>query len=1002
MTEIIKEHRGRVVDSPGDNVLAEFSSVVDAIECSVKIQLTLKARNANLPESKKMEFRIGINLGDVVEEEGRIYGDGVNIAARVEGLADGGGICISETVYQHIKDKVSLGYEYLGEQSVKNIPEPVRVYRVLMEPEYAGKVIEQEGPKPRKWRWAAIAAAAVIVIVVGVLAIWNFYLRLPPIEPASVEKMTYPLPEKPSIAVLAFENLSDDPKQEYLSDGISEAIISALSKVPQMFVIARNSSFTYKGKPVKVQQVAEELGVQYVLEGSVQRTGDKLRVTAQLIDALKGHHLWSERYDLKMDDLLDVQDEIAMNILAEMQVRLADGEQALVRTRETSNLKALEKHNEGLMYFKRGNRDDNFKARQLCEEAIRLDPNYPGAYRMVGWCHLNDVWFDWSQDPGKSLQLATEYAQKALALDENNSETLGLWGSIHMSKGEIEKAIEICRRAVEINPNMADTTGVLGIVLRNAGRYEEAISMFEKAIRLNPFPRAGWFWALGRTYWLAGRYEEAMVACKKALHIQPAYVRAYETLAAIYVELGQEEEARAAAAEVLRLDPKFSVERLAKGFALKDREAKERYLEALRKAGLPDKPPLPLPDKPSIAVLPFVNMSGDPEQEYFSDGITENIITALSKTPKLFVIARNSAFTYKGKQVMVQKVGKELGVRYVLEGSIQKSGERVRITAQLIDATTGNHLWAEKYDRDLKDIFILQDEITMKLLTALRVNLTEGETARIYSKGTVNLEAYLKVMKGLEHLGRRNKDDNAIARQLFKEAIASDPGYAGAYSALAWTYRHDGRFWTDAGRRAKSYERAIELAKKAQSLDDSDAQSHMVLCYVYKETGKYENAMAEGQRAIALEPLSADANLLYAGILSRLRGDEEAIELAKKALRLNPVVPGWYAFSIYEVYREVGRREEAIRVLKELASQYPDADHADIHYVLGMALANAGKCDEAIPWLKKAIDLNPHPPGLYFSRLAYAYRMIGQDEEAKEILKRSNSEEWLHPMHDVW
>jgi adenylate cyclase len=434
-----------------------------------------------------------------------------------------------------------------------------------------------------------VIVAFVVILIVGVgLAIWNFYFRPPPIEPASVEKMAYPLPDKPSIAVLPFENLSGDPKQEYLSDGISEAIISALSKVPEMFVIARNSTFTYKGKPVKVQQVAEELGIQYVLEGSVQRSGETLRVTAQLVDALKGHHLWSERYDLKMDDLLDVQDKIAMNVLAETQVQLTEGEQALARKRETSNLKALEKHNEAYMHFKRSNRDDNFKARQLCEEAIRLDPNYPGAYRMLGFCHLVDVWFGWSQDSGKSFQLAAEYAQKALALDENNSETLLLRGYIHLFKGEVEKAIEICRRSVEINPNMADATGLLGIALREAGRYEEAIPMFEKAIRLNPFPPVFYFMGLGRTYFFARRYEEAMVECKKALHMAQSNVLGRVDLVAIYVELGQEEEARAAAAEVLRLDPKFSVERHLKSWPLKDREALERYADALRKAGLPE------------------------------------------------------------------------------------------------------------------------------------------------------------------------------------------------------------------------------------------------------------------------------------------------------------------------------------------------------------------------------------------------------------------------------
>jgi len=288
ISDIIQQHHGRVVDSPGDNILAEFASVVDAVNGAIKIQAEIKRSNADSPADRRMEFRIGINLGDVIEEEERIYGDGVNIAARVEGLASPGGIAISGTVYEHIKDKLSLGYRYLGEQDVKNIPEPVRVYRLLTEPADAGKLlgVEKKASK-RGWLWAATAAVVVAIVGIG---IWQFYLRPPPIEPASVEKMAYPLPEKPSIAVLPFDNMSGDPEQEYFSDGLSEEIITALSSVPELFVMARNSTFTYKGRPVQVKQVSEELGVQYVLEGSVRKSGEKVRITAQLIDALKGHH----------------------------------------------------------------------------------------------------------------------------------------------------------------------------------------------------------------------------------------------------------------------------------------------------------------------------------------------------------------------------------------------------------------------------------------------------------------------------------------------------------------------------------------------------------------------------------------------------------------------------------------------------------------------------------------------------------------------------------------
>jgi adenylate cyclase len=272
MANLIEQNRGRVVDDPGDNLLAEFGSVVDAVDCAVKIQQELKAKNAELSDDKKMEFRIGVNLGDVVEEASRIYGDGVNIAARIEGLAGPGGIAISRTAYDHLKNKLRLGYEYLGEHSVKNISEPVQVYRVLMDPESAGKVIGEKRFLGKISRRVAIALIIILVIVAGGLLSWIIYShQSKKVEAASLDRMAYPLPEKPSIAVLAFDNLSGDPDQEYISDGLTEEIITGLSKVPELFVIARNSSFYYKGKPVKIQQVSEELGVRYVLEGSVRR-----------------------------------------------------------------------------------------------------------------------------------------------------------------------------------------------------------------------------------------------------------------------------------------------------------------------------------------------------------------------------------------------------------------------------------------------------------------------------------------------------------------------------------------------------------------------------------------------------------------------------------------------------------------------------------------------------------------------------------------------------------
>ena len=330
ITGFIQQHRGRVVATGGDSVLAEFASVVDAVRCAVGIQEELKDRNKELPEDRRMEFRIGVNLGDVVEEGDNILGDGVNVAARVESLAEAGGICISGTVYDQIKNKLAFGYEYVGEQTVKNIKEPVRVYRVLMEPGVkVSEVAAEKKAKPRQWQRMALSLGVVTDCGSRFYCDLAFLLAThsPPREVASKEKMAFPLPDMPSIAVLPFVNMSEDPKQEFLCDGMTEDIITALSKIPRLFVIARNSTFTYKGKPVKVKQVSEELGVRYVLEGSVQRSGDRIRITAQLIDALTGHHLWAERYDRDLKDIFALQDEITMKILTATQVKLTEGGQ---------------------------------------------------------------------------------------------------------------------------------------------------------------------------------------------------------------------------------------------------------------------------------------------------------------------------------------------------------------------------------------------------------------------------------------------------------------------------------------------------------------------------------------------------------------------------------------------------------------------------------------------------------------------------------------------------
>ncbi len=584
ITEVVQKHRGRVVDSPGDNILAEFASVMDAVTSAVEIQEELKTKNAELPDERKMEFRIGVNLGDVIHEEERIYGDGVNVAARVESLAEAGGVCVSGTVFDQIESKLPLGYEYLGEQSVKNISKPVRVYKALMDPEAVGKVIGEQRAEPRRGQRVALVVVTVLLLIVGGLLIWR--VASPPLEVASVEKMAFPLPDKPSIAVLPFDNMSGDPEQEYIADGISENIISALSKISNLFVIARNSTFTYKGKPVKVQQVSEELGVRYVLEGSFQKSGDHIRITAQLIDAIKGNHLWSEKYDLVLNDIFVVQDEVTKEIITALNVELTQGEQARVAAKGTDNLEAYLKFMQARENIYRNNIEANALGQQLAEEAIALDPTYASAYRILGVTHMHDILLGRSKSPKQSLGKAMEVVKKAIELDDTNGYNHAFYGFLLVMIRQYDKAVAEAERGVALDPNVADIYGWLGMIYRYVGRWEEAIHVYEKAVRLNPIPPNFYLYGLGMSYAWTGQYEKAITECKKATNNEPDSLYARLIAALVYSLAGRDEEARTEAAEVLRINPKFSLEKWGKRLKYKNKDDQERYISALSKAGL--------------------------------------------------------------------------------------------------------------------------------------------------------------------------------------------------------------------------------------------------------------------------------------------------------------------------------------------------------------------------------------------------------------------------------
>jgi len=590
MSKLIEQFKGRVVDAPGDNLLAEFGSVVDATECAVKIQKELKGKNAEQPDNRKMEFRIGINLGDVVEEADRIYGEGVNIAARIEGLAEPGGICISRTAYDHVKNKLKLGYEYLGEHTVKNIAEPVRVYRVLMEPESIGKVIGEKRFLGRISRRAAITAIIILAIAAGGLIGWNLYLQQSKkVEPASLDKMLYPLPDNPSIAVLPFDNMSADPEQEYFSDGITEEIITALAKVPDIFVIARNSTFVYKGKPVNIKQVSEELGVRYVLEGGVRKAGDRIRITAQLIDAIKGHHLWAERYDGTMGDVFDLQDKITEKIIAALAVILTQDKGEIISDRGTKNIEAYDAYLQAGAHFYTQTRDNVAKAIDYLNKAVELDPNFGPAHVRLARAYNAVISRGYDKELGISnaRSLYQKHLKLALQNPTAGAHMVAVWG--YLFSGKIEEAMSHAELAISMKPNSAQACVTLGGALIYEGRPEEAIKYISKAMRINPEYQAMTLWWLGVAQFCDQQLEEAATTLARARKRNPHLAPWFQIAA--YEHVGRGKENPEIIAKYIKTRgweelPTNTIDKVMQWYQFKDPNDRKLLISGLQKAGL--------------------------------------------------------------------------------------------------------------------------------------------------------------------------------------------------------------------------------------------------------------------------------------------------------------------------------------------------------------------------------------------------------------------------------
>jgi adenylate cyclase len=582
---LVRQRRGRVVDFTGDNFLAEFPTALDATHCAVEIQRVLAARNADLPSERRMQFRIGIHLGDVTVEGDRIYGDGVNIAARLEGLAEPGGVCVSRTVHEQVRTKLALPFEDLGEQTVKNIAEPVHVYRVQW--------TAQETPRkttPAKNRKPAIAATALIVLGLTAFGLWKIAIG-PDSPTATDERFLVPgFGTKPAIAVLPFDNLSGDPEQEYFADGMAEELITRLSTEADFPVISRNSSFTYKGKAVDVKQVSRELGVRYVVEGSVRKAGGRVRITAQLIDAASGAHLWAETYDRELRDLFEIQDEITEAIAGSIGFPLIASEARRAMGKDRRDLDAYDSGMQGFWHMIQITQEDNRKARALFEKAIALNPqnrHASSAFANLAWTHYADILFQWTDSPAELLREQFRAGEQCVKLNSANASCHWVLAWAHSLSGQREEALYAAQLAVQLYPSAAPFHQTLGLFLSITGEPDAGIAHQEKAMRFSPRAPATSYYlhciALG--HFAAERYEEAVHWELEALQRTPDYWISLGTLASTYAHLGRMDEAKATLDRMLNANPHASAEAFRMIFSIADAAFIDSWLGGLRQAG---------------------------------------------------------------------------------------------------------------------------------------------------------------------------------------------------------------------------------------------------------------------------------------------------------------------------------------------------------------------------------------------------------------------------------
>ncbi len=767
--------------------------------------------------------------------------------------------------------------------------------------------------------------------------------RLSNIQPGEIN-------QQPTILVLPFSNLSGDPEQEYFSNGITESIILNLSSFSGLKVKSRHTSFAYQDSAKSIEELAADLAVQYIVEGSIRKFGDKVRITVQLDETDSGNQLWGKRFESDLEDLFSLEEELVQTIAGTISGRIGKDIKSAALHKSAKDLKSYDYLMRGLYHLEKFTAADNRIAREQFLKSIEHDPGNAEAHAILGETYVMELYENWTADRDEARRLMEVHATRAIELEPDNALVHAFMAEQLLISRDFERSAVHAARAIELNPTLPDGYSMQCGVMGSIRRYDEALEYADISLQIDPYhPYIGW--NAGEVYRSTGQYERALKAFRSIPHISPS-LRAQT--AASLAGMDKEEEARAEMQRYLELAheqmpsyPASENEWRAlwyEGVPYQFEEDSKTLFDLLLKAGLCDEITAGHDDIPSIAVLPFENMSGDPEQEYFSDGITNDIVTTLSHIRRLRVVARHSTLIYKDHKPSISDIANEQGVRYILDGSVRKSGKRIRVNAQLIDSETGENCWAENYDRKMKDIFAVQDEITRNIAVEMQVHLISGDAARKTSIGTTSFEAWELVTMAWDLQDSYIKDNMLKAQQLVDKALKLDPEYSSAWVTLGWTHwqgANTGLFESiddsirEAGNAADKAlaidpenaealvlkgcchisrnepELAIEACSKAVEISPGDAEVQALTSYTYNFTGEYDKALPHHEASLRLCPICPNWFLLVGGTIYQHTGDlEKAIEMFRKGVEVEPESP-LCRYYLIDALMDAGRETEA-------------------------------------------------------------------------------------------